>query len=115
MKPPAEPKYRKLSSVVEEFRVVCRTHGYALAVHGNPESTRDVDCIAVPWTPKAIESGTLIKWLADIEGVIVGTPSGKPHGRIAVTYTLRVMKHRPGRRSKPHFIDLSITPRQGDW
>lgn len=110
-----EPKYRKLSKVVRDFQVVCRTHGYALARHGNPVSQRDIDLIAVPWTPNAIMSGDLIKWLAMVDGVIVGQPSGKPHGRIGVTFTLRVMKHRPGRLTKPHYIDLSITPRQGDW
>lgn len=110
-----EPRYRKLGRIVEEFRVVCRTHGYALAIHGNPESERDVDCVAIPWTPNAISSGDLMKFLGSVEGVVIGTPVGKPHGRIGVAYTLRVTKHRPGRRQKPRFIDLSITPRQGDW
>lgn len=111
----SEARYRKLASVVEEFRVVCRTYGYALAIHGNPVSQRDVDAVAVPWTAKAIQSGDLMKWLGMVEGVVMGTPSGKPHGRIACTYTLRVMKHRPGKRDRPHYIDLSVTPRQGDW
>lgn len=107
-----EPKYRKPSKIVRDFRSVCRSMGYALTVHGNPTSVRDIDLVAVPWTPKAISSGDLIKHLSRVEGVVVGTPSGKPHGRIAVPFTFRVMRHE---RNEPHFIDLSVTPRQGDW
>lgn len=110
-----DTKMRKRSKIVADFRAVCRTNGYALAQHGNPTSQRDIDLIAVPWTPKAILSGDLIKHLSQIDGVIVGQPSGKPHGRIAVTFTFRVIEHAPGRRQKPRGIDLSICPRQGDW
>lgn len=107
-----EPKYRKPAKILADFRTVCRANGYALAQHGNPTSVRDIDLVAVPWTPKAILSGDLIKHLASVEGVIVGQPVGKPHGRIGVVFTFRVI--RPDRNER-RFIDLSICPRQGDW
>jgi hypothetical protein len=104
-----EPKYRKPAAIVRDFRAICRANGYALAEHGTKR--RDLDLIAVPWTPSAILSGALMKNLANVEGVIYSADaSGKPHGRIAGTYMIRITK--PG---DPRYIDLSVTPRQGDW
>ena len=72
---------------------------------------RDIDLVAVPWTPKAIDAGTLIKHLAEIEGVTwSSTMKGKPHGRLATTFYLRLR-----RDGDPLYIDLSALPRQGDW
>lgn len=103
------PKYRKPSKILRDFRAVCRTHGYALTEHGTRR--RDIDLVAVPWTPKAVMSGDLLKWLANVEGVVYqANPSGKPHGRIGATYLIRVTK-----TGDPHYIDLSVCPRQGDW
>lgn len=105
----SDEKYRKPSAIVRDFKLVCREHGYALGEHGTKR--RDLDLIAVPWTPKAILSGALLKHLAEVEGVVYAAdPSGKPHGRIAVTYGIRITK--PG---DPRYIDLSVFPRQGDW
>lgn len=104
-----EPKYRKPEKVVRDFRAVCRANGYALAEHGSKRN--DIDLIAVPWTAKAIPGGSLLKHLAMVEGVHYGgDPTGKPHGRIAATYTFQVI-----REGQPRYIDLSVCPRQGDW
>lgn len=104
-----EPRYRKPSKILRDFRAICREAGYALAEHGTKR--RDIDLIAVPWTPQAIMSGDLLKRLAKVEGVVYqANPSGKPHGRIGATYMFRVIK-----TGQPRYIDLSVTPRQGDW
>lgn len=101
-------KARPVKRIVADFRAVCREHGYALTEHGS--RIRDVDLVAIPWTPKAIPSGTLLKHLGEIEGVTYqSNQTGKPHGRIAATYLFR---KRDGGYS---FIDLSVCPRQGDW
>lgn len=101
-------EHRKLTKIVRDVRAVCREHGYALTEHRS--GLRDVDLVAVPWTPKAIESGRLLKALGEIEGITYqANPRGKPHGRIAATYMFRT---KSGGMS---YLDISVTPRQGDW
>lgn len=106
-------KYRKPEKILADFKAVCRTHGYALAVHGNGRSVRDYDVIAVPWTPKAIEAGALLKALASVQGVnYSGGVVGKPHGRIGAAFLFDPWRPDVDKR---RWIDISVTPRQGDW
>lgn len=101
-------EYRPLSKIIRDVRAICREHGYALTEHGTRQ--RDIDLVAIPWTPKAIASGQLLKHLGEVEGLTYqSNPSGKPHGRIAATYLFR---KKAGGFS---YIDLSVCPRQGDW
>jgi hypothetical protein len=101
-------EHRKLSKIIRDVRAICREHGYALTEHGS--RLRDVDLVAVPWTPKAIPSGTLLKHLGEVDGLTYqSNPTGKPHGRIAATYLFRA------KGGGLKYIDLSVCPRQGDW
>lgn len=104
------PKPRKLAKVLRDFRAICRENGYALAEHGTKQ--RDYDLIAVPWTPKAIASGDLLKRLGTVKGVTYqSNPTGKPHGRIGATFLRSPFDPDESIR----FLDVSVCPRQGDW
>ena len=78
--------------------------GYALAVHGS--MVRDLDVIAVPWIPAAVDPAILARSLCDaVGGFFAGAEEGvtpapavKDHGRLVWTIVL-------GGR---HFIDLSV-------
>jgi len=101
------PEHRKLSKIIRDVRAICREHGYALTEHGTKQ--RDIDLVAVPWTPKAISCGDLLKRLGTVEGLTYQSdPTGKPHGRVAATYLFR-------KGDSFSYIDLSVCPRQGDW
>ena len=80
---------------------VSRQFGYAVALHGT--GVRDIDLVAVPWTDDAISPDALALRLAgQMQLVVVGLPTQKPHGRIAVSM------FDPDRPTQQ--IDLSIMP-----
>ena len=101
-KPTANMMPALYSHLLHDIQVICKTCGYAIAVHGSMQ--RDLDLIAVPWTKRAAKPATLVKRLCEGLGVApdAGSPYEKSHGRIV--YTLLMMGH--------GFVDLSITPRE---
>lgn len=90
---------------IDTIRALAREVGYALAVHGTQQ--RDLDLVAVPWTPDAVPVQRLIDHLCqglvfnDEPARVVGTREQKPHGRLAVNIQLHGWFK---------LIDLSITP-----
>jgi hypothetical protein len=92
---------------IELLRQNARNRGYALAVHGS--LVRDIDILAVPWTPEAesarhLKEGlvSLLKALQGGKGVYASRrATRKPHGRVA--YVI----HLGGT-----YIDLSVMPRR---
>lgn len=97
--------------LIEPLRVVARSHGYALAVHGS--LARDIDVVAVPWTAEAVEAEALVAALAAEVERVNGhvyfrdrdkNPTEKPHGRRAWAIHL----------GGGPYIDLSVMPLQGE-
>lgn len=80
------------------LREVARAHGWALTLHGS--LARDLDVVAVPWVAEAASADVLVAALVEAAGgFTVGTPTIKPHGRVAVTISLG---------SSGGFVDLSL-------
>ena len=101
---------KRVEEAVWRARVTCRAHGFALAVHGSLR--RDVDVIAVPWTPDAtLSPRRLAKLVLDdlmeaklATGWTSGEPDGegKPHGRRGFGIVLK---------GDPFlYMDISILP-----
>jgi hypothetical protein len=89
------------------LRDAAREHGYALALHGS--LGRDLDVVAIPWTPEAVEARALVDALCAATGlhVRVDDRRDKPHGRRC--WTLQgVEGHLRG------WVDISVMPRAGD-
>lgn len=83
------------------LRLMARSHGYALALHGSGQ--RDLDLIAVPWTDDAKEAEALVEALAFcIHAQADQPPTEKPHGRRAWIIQL----------GGGLYLDLSVLPRQ---
>lgn len=75
-------------------------YGYTIAVHGSLH--RDLDLIAVAWTPQAASPEELVDGLCSCAGLkVVGDWERKPHGRVGV-----ILRQDAELASKP--IDLSI-------
>jgi len=94
-----DPDYARIFTIA---RCVAWSYGYALAMHGS--FTRDLDLIAVPWTPEACPQEHLIHqiaWRANLTSK--GEPSIKPHGRLA--YSL----HLSG-ENECRWVDISVMP-----
>lgn len=114
---------------------IARKHGYALAIHGTV--TRDLDLIAVPWTPEAVDPVSLKDALmahigaVDYEGL---TRRQFPDNPELVRQIVEGVNNQPDREPhdadgaciKPHGrrawnlymdfgakVDLSIMPRIG--
>ncbi len=91
-------------------RATAESYGYAVAVHGSEK--RDLDLIAVPWTPEAASASTLVAMLCQIvplaERHVDGIPEGpepKPWGRFA--WSLHGCPDHD-------YVDLSVAPRAGE-
>lgn len=67
---------------------ICRSHGYALAVHGT--MARDFDMIAVPWIDSPSEPQMVVDEITKKHAVnqISGDPEQMRHGRICYTLAL---------------------------
>lgn len=94
--------------IVRPLRERARAIGYALCIHGSLE--RDIDLVAVPWTPQALAPEELANSLKQVLsklypiGLEVG-PSDepakrKPHGRQCWSWWIRSWT----------YIDLSVFP-----
>jgi hypothetical protein len=95
---------------VGRVREVARSCGYSVAVHGS--LARDLDLVAVPWTPEAVSASVLVQRLCEDvplgERVVEGIPEGpepKPWGRFA--WSLHGCPHH-------EYVDLSVAPRAGE-
>jgi hypothetical protein len=99
-KPPANLAPVIYAHRVHELQTVCRSCGYALALHGSMQ--RDLDAIAVPWTLEAVPAEQLIERICAAMGLYkkVDDPSERPHGR--KTWTLLL--------GQTGFVDLSVMP-----
>lgn len=91
--------------LIEPIREVARRKGYAVAVHGS--LARDVDLLAVPWTPKAASAEQLVRAVFRVvkrlEGLArLSSHEKKPHGRQAWTILVQ----------SGTWLDLSVMPRR---
>lgn len=103
--------------VVERIRRVALGNGYALAVHGSER--RDLDLIAAPWVPGAVEPLTLVDLICERVGLrpqianvypdgrAAPNPEFKPFGRIA--WSLVSTDGPLG----CEYVDLSVLPKAG--
>lgn len=102
--------------LIDPLRARARELGYALAVHGTLK--RDIDLIACPWIPEAVDPSSLAHALYEVvvevnDGAAFirendpwhrsGCPGHKPHGRLVWTIHL----------GGGPYIDLSVMPRGG--
>ena len=104
-----------VDEVIGCVRKHARLHGYAVGVHGSLR--RDIDLIAVAWTPHAAPAPVMVEAvrqalcrltgsarLSDLEGKYAyfqdGCPGAKPFGRLAWAF------HMPGLP----YLDLSVMP-----
>lgn len=83
-----------------ELAEICRSHGYALAVHGS--MARDFDLICIPWIEKPSSHREVIQSI-EMKYAIkeIGNSEQKEHGRIAYTLSIAF---------GDCFIDLSFMP-----
>lgn len=96
---------QEVVELLTEIRMVAKTHGYALAVHGSRK--RDLDLIATPWTEQACSPDGLISALEDeLDLVATRRRVEKPHGRLG--YILYGRRWRNDNGHQP--IDLSVMP-----
>jgi hypothetical protein len=93
---------------------VARANGYALAIHGTMQ--RDCDLVAIPWTDEAVDPVALVNALQAESGgcwthpewddiAPNGTPTKKPHGRVAYSV------HLTDRGGQGPYFDISVMPR----
>lgn len=104
--------------VLPALKAVARSLGYALGVHGS--LSRDIDVIAAPWVPTAVDAPTLAAALRDELERVTGktafwmddpsatpgdytrrNPQARPHGRLAWAI------HVAGLGT---YVDLSVLP-----
>jgi hypothetical protein len=114
------PAFGAYEDLIEPLRIVARSLGYALAVHGS--LTRDVDLIAAPWTDDACDATSLAEairaeaeritgrtafWMNDDTAQIGDwtrrNPEPKPHGRLG--WSIHIA-------GAGMYVDLSVLPRQ---
>lgn len=67
---------------------ICRSHGYALAVHGT--LARDFDMIAVPWVESPANPQDVVDAITSKHAVnnVSGSPEMKMHNRLCYTLAL---------------------------
>ena len=81
---------------------ICRSHGYALAVHGS--LARDFDLVAIPGADQIPEPKQIVSEITTRFAVTqIGEPTHKGHGRIC--YTLAWLGEA--------FMDFSFVPSVG--
>ncbi len=93
-------------AILPHIHAVARRAGYAIGVHGSLH--RDLDLIAVPWTPAAVSAHELVEriakrlsWYASPEVV------ERPHGRLSFVLLPPASEF----RDRTVYVDLSVTPR----
>jgi hypothetical protein len=92
-------------------RAAARECGYAVAVHGS--EARDLDLVALPWTPEALSADQLVARLCEEVPMVeyeqpksmVANPEAKPWGRLAWS-----LAGCPDHQ----YVDLSVAPRAGE-
>lgn len=100
---------------LQQLREVAKEHGYALGVHGS--MYRDLDLIAAPWTPEAVEPEELIEALRQAIGGWIrnetewdSNPTKKPHGRLAWSIYTQYAKEGENFYLGP-YLDVSVMPK----
>lgn len=79
--------------------------GYALALHGS--LIKDLDLVAIPWTPDAVGADDLVLCLINrIGAILTSEDRSKPHGRMSFTVELARLPEMPA----PGYIDLAVMP-----
>lgn len=109
-------RFAKLDAFLDPLRVVARECGYTLGVHGSLQ--RDLDLVAVAWTPEAVSADQLVATLCEKttlrerpgnvydDGRVTDNPEPKPWGRIAWSLS--------GCPQPWGYVDLSVAPRAGE-
>lgn len=113
-----DPDY---SAFIVKARLVAKSEGYAIAIHGS--TTRDLDLIAVPWiaTPRlpaalacqiAFNTGWLIQ---KSDGTRAGIgervePAIREHGRMVWTFLPPSADPTSPDWPDPRFVDFSVIP-----
>ncbi|WP_437187793.1 hypothetical protein SH668x_001204 [Planctomicrobium sp. SH668] len=80
-----QPTYGPLyASLYPDLAIICRNHGFALAVHGSLQ--RDFDLIAVPWVDLPSKPDDVIKEVTSTFALRqIGDATAKLHGRLCYT------------------------------
>lgn len=106
----ALPRALVFAALLPQLQAVAREYGYALTVHGSMAT--DLDLVAVPWVDEAAPPSKLLEAIRTaVDGLLVGKPSQKPHGRRA--WSIHPKVYTPVLRDvwEP-YIDLSVMPRR---
>ena len=77
-------KFLQLDEVIEKIRLIAKSCGWAIAVHGSLK--RDIDLIGIPWVEDAVPQIELYMKLrkhfdSAYSSLGEGLAAGKPHGR----------------------------------
>lgn len=113
----AQPVTQRTVDFIESVVGVARECGYAVGIHGSLNPERDLDLIAVPWTPEAVSADQLVAALCERvplheragnaypDGMVTTNPEPKPWGRWGWTLA-GCPEH--------EYVDLSVAPRTGE-
>jgi len=97
------------ADLIARIRAIAAEHGWAVGVHGS--LTRDIDLIAVPWTPDACIWVDLWLHLSKEVPLWRGGIERKPHGRMGCTLLQPGSEPIPGTGDfTPAQVDISFIP-----
>jgi len=101
-----EPKRALLyAALIPELQHLGKLFGYAICFHGSLST--DLDLVAIPWIEQAKPPEDLLNAIcAYVGGKLVGSPSIKPHGRMA--WSIYDISNEYGGLAP--YIDISILP-----
>lgn len=102
--------------IIENVRLIAKSHGYAIAIHGT--LIRDIDLVAIPWIDGAAPMRLLLADIITKTGYARmdkdSAGPDKPHGRYAV-----LLKHPEAKVTSqvdgktgwtPKILDISFVP-----
>jgi len=107
---PEEARRQEAHKVVSRIRDVAKSLGWAVGIHGS--LVRDIDLIAVPWTPEAVSLQAFLKGIQEGVGYspMCDLTPNKPHGRRAqlMADPKATYERTPKGTWTPACIDLSL-------
>lgn len=102
MSKPIHAKPGLYALIYEELKLIAKSYGYCLLLHGS--ANRDLDLVAVPWIDNPQDEQDMIK---DFQNYLVGKTEVNQKGGVPFTVL-------PGGRHS-FVIDLNRGNRSGEW
>ena len=112
-KKPTHVKPSLYAFFFEELKVIARTFGYNLVLHGS--MNRDLDLIAIPWEEKLGDVDEMMEKFAEIvDGtVMIQTEAQKncfPHGRTSCVINILRANKLKDYEDAEYYLDISVIP-----